>query len=139
MNRLATFIAASLIAACSEGKAPAPVDSTPPAAVPDTVAAMALRDSATATVATLLDAPDRARFDSVIVTQPPRDGARLPGMAVCGRISGPASAKLPRSPARFVFQSKWALFVEDATNADEFAKLWASRCEGAGITVVVGR
>lgn len=139
MRRAILFVVVCLVGACS---APAPDaadrrDSTPPAAAPDTLAATALRDSAKATLATLLDKPEAATFDSVVVVQPPRQGERLTAMAVCGRIDGPAGTKLRTPPARFVFQSKWALFVEDDTNRDEFAKLWESRCAATGATVVV--
>lgn len=100
----------------------------------DTAAAITLRDSAVATLATLADPPSRATFDSVVVIQPPHDGERLPAMAVCGRIGGlPGRA----APVRFVYQSKWTVFVEEASNQSAFADLWARSCAAAGGVVVV--
>jgi hypothetical protein len=107
------------------------------ASMADTASAIALRDSATATLATLLDTPATATFDSVVVMQPPRDGARTPPMAVCGRIGGAPGIKGSASPARFVYQSKWALYVEDAENREQFAQVWANLCVVSGGTVVV--
>jgi hypothetical protein len=56
-------------------------------------------------------------------------------MAVCGRIGG-----LPGRPApvRFVYQSKWTVFVEEAGNQAAFAELWARSCAAAGGVVVRG-
>jgi hypothetical protein len=101
----------------------------------DTAAALTLRDSAVATLATLVEPPSRATFDSVVVVQPPHDGARWPAMAVCGRIAG-----LPgrTAPVRFVYQSKWTVFVEEASNLTAFGELWARTCAATGGVVVRG-
>ena len=126
------FLVAALLAACGGGSPEPASDSTASAVVaPDTVAALALRDSARTTLATLAS---RATFDSVVVIQPPHDGERLPAMAVCGRIGG-----LPgrSTPARFVYQSKWTVFVEDDANQAAFGELWARSCGVAGGAVVV--
>jgi hypothetical protein len=121
-----------VLAAC-EGRTPeAAPDSTATAvAAPDTAAALALRDSAKATLATLAS---RATFDSVVVIQPPHDGTRWPTMAVCGRIAG-----LPgrTTPARFVYQSKWTVFVEEDANRAAFGELWGRSCAVAGSMVLV--
>ena len=134
MQRMRTAVLMSLgiICACGE-ESPEPIpDSTASAvAAPDTATALALRDSAKATLATLTS---RATFDSVVVVQPPHDGNRLPAMAVCGRIGA-----LPgrSAPARFVYQSKWTVFVEEDANQVAFAELWARSCDVVGGTVVV--
>ena len=126
------FLVAALLTACSGGSAePAPDSTAVAVAAPDTAAALVLRDSAKATLATLAA---RATFDSVVVIQPPHDGERLPAMAVCGRIGG-----LPgrTAPARFVYQSKWTVFVEEEANLAAFGELWARSCAVSGGTVVV--
>jgi hypothetical protein len=93
---------------------------------------MTLRDSAQATLATLGPSPT---FDSVVVVQPPHDGTRLPAMAVCGRIAGISGRP---APARFVYQSKWTVFVEDESNRATFGELWARTCSAHGAMVLVG-
>jgi hypothetical protein len=134
MQRIRTAVLMSLCVICACGEEPP--ESTPDStastvAAPDTAAALTLRDSAKATLATLAS---RATFDSVVVIQPPHDGTRLPAMAVCGRIGG-----LPgrSAPARFVYQSKWTVFVEEDANVAAFGELWARSCDVAGGTVVV--
>ena len=120
------MLAFVLAAACGGGEPEPAADSTTAVvATPDSAVAAALRDSALATLATLVDPPSRATFDSVVVIQPPHDGERLPAMAVCGRIGG-----LPgrNTPTRFVYQSKWTVFVEEAANQAAFADLWARSC-----------
>jgi hypothetical protein len=129
------FIAALIgLVACGGTPEPAPDSTTATVTVPDTATARALSDSAKATLATLLDDPGSATFDSVVVVQPPHDGARLPAMAVCGRIGGLSGRP---TPARFVYQSKWTVFVEEAANQAAFGALWARSCAVAGGTVVV--
>jgi hypothetical protein len=102
-----------------------------------TAAAPALRDDAQATLAALLPDPGRARFDSVVVVQPaPADsGARVPPMVVCGRLAG-----LPghTSPARFIYQSRFTVFVEDARNHAQFTELWGRSCGTTGGEVLLG-
>jgi hypothetical protein len=101
------------------------------------VEAAALRDSAQATLATLLKNPASASFDSVVVMQPPADGDRRPPMVVCGRISGTPGIGGRSTPTRFVFQTKFALFVEEAANAAAFAQLLGRTCGAPGARVVL--
>lgn len=125
----------ALLAACGGGPPEIATDTTTTTlAAPDTTAALTLRDSAKATLATLVSEPSRAAFDSIVVIQPPHDGERLPAMAVCGRIAG-----LPgrTTPVRFVYQSKWTVFVEEASNQAAFSELWSRSCAVAGGMVVV--
>lgn len=134
--RLVSLLLTVALTACS-GRSPDPAPdttTTTTTAALDTAAASVLRDSAKATLATLVPAPASATFDSVRVVQPPHDGARLPAMAVCGRIGG-----LPgrSAPVRFVYQSKWTVFVEEAANQAAFGDLWTRSCAVAGGTVVV--
>lgn len=100
--------------------------------------APALRDSAQATLAALLDNPATAGFDSVVVVQPPADGDRLPGLVVCGRITGRPGPGGNRAPVRFVYQNRWTVFVEEASNREQFAELWARTCAAPGSSVVEG-
>lgn len=134
MHRACTtsLVCLALLSACGgESREVTPDSSTAVIAAPDTATALVLRDSAKATLATLAS---RATFDSVVVIQPPHDGDRLPAMAVCGRIGG-----LPgrSAPARFVYQSKWTVFVEDDANRAAFGELWTRSCGVAGGVVVV--
>lgn len=144
MERLMHFPAvvflAALLVACGSRTDPAEHrDSAPGAgAVVDTVAAAALRDSARTTLATLLDDPSSAVFGSVVVVQPPREGDRATALAVCGTVSGRPGIGGRTGPARFIYQNKWALFVEEDANRAEFANLWATRCEADGGVVVIG-
>ena len=135
MSRHIVAPALILCIACGgESAEVAPDTTTANVAAIDTAAAMALRDSAKATLATLVHTQTGATFDSVVVIQPPHDGARLPAMAVCGRIGG-----LPgrSTPVRFVYQSKWTVFVEEADNQAAFSDLWARSCAVVGGLVVV--
>ena len=86
--------------------------------------ATTLRDTAKATLATLLKDPSSATWDSVVVVQPPERDGRRPGLAVCGRMGG------GRPSARFVYLSKFTVFVEDAKNREQFRELWSKNCEG---------
>jgi hypothetical protein len=125
-----------LFGACGDEAAEVSTDTASTAAITvDTAAARTLRDSALATLATLAEPPPRATFDSVVVVQPPHDGQRLPAMAVCGRMAGMPGR--PRS-ARFVYQSKWTVFVEEASNLTAFGELWARTCAATGGVVVRG-
>jgi hypothetical protein len=100
-------------------------------------AAPALVDSAKATLATLLDYPGSAVFDSVRVIQPPEVDGRLPTMAVCGRMGGRPGVGGSRTPVRFVYQNRWTVFVEEAANRERFAELWARSCGVDGGTEVL--
>lgn len=131
---LALAIASVACGGRATGDAPDSTAANPVAAGPpavDSVAARTLRDSAVATLATLGPSPS---FDSVVVVQPPHDGTRLPAMAVCGRIVGMAGRT---APARFVYQSKWTVFVEEESNRTTFADLWARTCAADGAVIVV--
>lgn len=92
----------------------------------------AFRDSAQATLASLLDDPASASFDSVVVIQPPMDGDRLPGLVVCGRIGGRPGIGGSRTPVRFIYQNRWTVFVEEADNRTKFGELWDATCDPAG-------
>ncbi len=91
--------------------------------------AATLRDSAQATLATLLVNPASATFDSVVVIQPPSVDGRAPVLAVCGRIGGKPGIGGRSTPTRFVYQGRWTVFVEEAGNQAEFAAVWAKLCE----------
>ena len=134
-----TLFVAILCVACSDAAPKDPSGDSAPGAVviPDTAAALALRDSARATLAQLLTAPASATFDSIVVVQPPRIGNRLPAMAVCGRFGGRPGAGGSQTPTRFIFNDKWAVFVEASDNATEFAQLWTKQCAAPGATVVL--
>jgi hypothetical protein len=103
------------------------VDSLARAAVE---AALELRDSAKTTLATLLDNPASAVFGSLVVIQPPEVEGRLPSPAVCGWINGTPGIGGRSTPTRFVYQSKWTVFVEEEANRDKFLELWADACTG---------
>lgn len=96
---------------------------------PDTAAMTTLRDSAQVTLASLLRNPGSATFDSVRVMQPPGVDDRLPAWAVCGQISGRPGIGGRSTPTRFVYQSRWTVFVEEANNQAAFADLWSRNCE----------
>jgi hypothetical protein len=118
----------------SVAAAAARADSLAKAAV---VEATALRDSAQATIATLLKNPATAVFDSVVVMQPPAVGDRLPPMVVCGQISGKPGIGGRSTPTRFVYQTKFALFVEEAANRQAFADLVGRTCGATGARSVL--
>ena len=133
-----------LVVGCGSPKAGAVVDSSAVAAArADSLAkaavveATALRDSAQATLATLLKKPATAVFDSVVVMQPPAVGDRLPPMVVCGRISGTPGLGGRTTPTRFVYQTKFALFVEETANRQAFADLVGRTCGATGARVIV--
>ena len=77
-----------------------------------------------------------AVFDSVVVIQPPAVGDRLPPMVVCGQISGKPGIGGRSTPTRFVYQTKFALFVEEAANRQAFADLVGRTCGATGARVV---
>ena len=133
-----------LIAGCASPKADDGVDSTAVAeahaesvAKAAVVEAAALRESAQATLATLLQNPATAVFDSVVVMQPPAVGDRLPPMVVCGRINGKPGIGGRQTPTRFVYQTKFALFVEETANRQAFADLVGRTCGATGARVVL--
>lgn len=100
--------------------------------------AVALADSARATLATLLADPTSAAFDSVVVVRPPSgEQERLAPLAVCGSIRGRPGIGGRATATRFVYQTKWALFVEEASNRGAFAALLARTCGAAGARVVL--
>ncbi|MGD9523297.1 MAG: hypothetical protein AB7P61_05670 [Gemmatimonadales bacterium] len=142
MNRQAYGALLTLLLACSGDPEPAADPAALAAARADSLAraaaeaAPALRDSAQATLAALLDTPASATFDSVVVIQPPMDGDRLPGMVVCGRIGGRPGIGGSRTPVRFIYQNRWTVFIEEAANRAKFGELWDASC-GAGSGTVV--
>ncbi len=139
------MIVGLLVAACvqrfeerntdqSAAVATARADSAAKAAV---VEATALRDSAQVTLATLLKNPASAVFDRVVVMQPPAVGDRLPPMVVCGVINGKPGLGGRSTPTRFVYQTKFALFVEEAATRQAFGELVGRTCGAPGARVVV--
>jgi hypothetical protein len=99
--------------------------------------AVALADSARATLATLLTDPSTAAFDSLVVVRPPSsEEGRLAPLAVCGSIRGRPGIGGRATATRFVYQTKWAVFVEEAANREAFAELMGRTCGAAGVLVV---
>lgn len=152
--RLSSSVARSLmlmiimlmIAACSGYSSDRNADSAAVAAAnadsiarPAAIDAATLRDSAQVTLATLLDDPASATFDSVVVIQPAPVDGRSPAPAVCGRIGGKPGIGGRSTPTRFVYLGRWTVFVEEAGNQAEFAAVWAKMCDAAAGTVVLGR
>ena len=137
MNRALLLAGAVLGLSCSspKGDDTAVPDTVPGAAVPDTNAAAALRDSARAVVATLLADSSTAMFDSLVVVQPPAEGNRMPSMAVCGRVAGKPGIKGRTTPTRFVYRTRFALFVQDDDNTQQFADLWATNCTSGTVVL----
>lgn len=99
--------------------------------------APALRDTAKATLATLLKNPASARWDSVVVIQPPPVNGRDQGLVVCGRIGGRPGIGGSATMTRFVYQGKFTVYVEEAKNREQFAELWGRTCGAAGGEVVL--
>lgn len=137
-------VALVLLAACGEKQPPmdSVVDSAAiAAAYADSLSAAAVasapafRDSATTTLAKLLDDPTTATFDSVTVVQPPAVDGRLPARAVCGRIGGRPGIEGRAEPTRFIYHGPWTVFVDDAASAEKFAELWAESCTPTGAMV----
>ncbi len=133
-----------LLVGCASSKPSEAVDSAAVAAArADSLAKAAvveggaLRDSAQATLATLLKNPASAVFDSVVVMQPPAVGDRLPPMVVCGRINGKPGIGGRQAPTRFVYQTKFALFVEESANRQAFEELVGRTCGATGARVIV--
>lgn len=132
-------LALALAAACGGERAPDPAaEAAAAAARADSLAAAAVasapafRDSAQARLATLLDDPSTATFDSMIVVQPPAVDGRLPARAVCGRIGGRPGVGGSRTPVRFIYIGAFTVFVEEASNRAQFAELWAKSCAPEG-------
>jgi hypothetical protein len=96
-----------------------------------------LRDSAQVVLATLLTDPASARFDSLVVIQPPVEGGRQPSLAACGRIGGSPGIAGRGGMTRFVYQNRWTVFVEEDGNREQFAALWARSCDPATGTVLI--
>ncbi|MDZ4257696.1 MAG: hypothetical protein U0974_03005 [Gemmatimonadales bacterium] len=145
MKRVALAALVSM-AACgggAEGPDPA-AEAAAAAARADSIAAAAVasapafRDSAQARLATLLDDPATATFDSVIVVQPPEVEGRLPARAVCGRMGGRPGVGGSRTPVRFIYISAFTVFVEEDANRAKFADLWAKSCGAVGGVVQIG-
>ncbi len=138
------FLLSFLLAACGGGDAaPEPDPAARQQAEADSVLEAAragageLVDSAKAVLATLLDNPTSATFDSVVVIQPPRTDGRFPAIVACGRIGGRPGIGGSRTPVRFIYQGKWTVFVEEAANQARFAELWGNLCDVAGGEVVL--
>ncbi len=133
------LVALVALVACGGEAAPDPeAEAAAAAARADSIAAAAVasapafRDSAQARLATLLDDPASATFDSVIVMQPPEADGRLPARAVCGRIGGRPGVGGSSTPVRFIYIGAFTVFVEEDANREKFAELWATSCAPAG-------
>jgi len=142
MQRFVLVSWMALAVACGGEDTPDPAaEAAAAAARADSIAAAAVasapafRDSAQARLATLLDDPATATFDSVIVVQPPAVDGRLPARAVCGRIGGRPGVGGSRTPVRFIYQGAFTVFVEDESNREKFAELWAGTCAVPGGTL----
>lgn len=115
---------------------PAPKDTVDSAAVavtevslaPPMIDSTALRDSAEATLAPLLDKPASATFDSVVVLQPPYEDGRWPAPVVCGRIGGKPGIGGRTASTRFIYQNRFTVFVEEPANQRQFNALWVKTC-----------
>lgn len=142
LRLLACF--AVLTTGCSSPKtAPRPDSLVVAAAIADSLdrveqqEALALADSARATLASLLTDPASASFDSLVVVRPPssKEG-RIAPLAVCGSIRGRPGIGGRSTPTRFVYQTKWAVFVEEAGNRQAFADLVGRTCGATRARVV---
>jgi hypothetical protein len=88
-----------------------------------------LQTEAESQLATLLKNPGSATFDSLKVVQPPESNGRLPAMAACGRISGKPGIGGHATPTAFIYQSRQAVFVDDAVAGHAaFVDLWGKLC-----------
>lgn len=96
-----------------------------------------MRNDARTTLAELLRDPATASFDSLMVVQPPAEEGRVPPMAACGRIGGRPGIAGSNVPTRFVYQSRFTVFVEEEKNREEFAALWERTCSAPGRTVIL--
>lgn len=141
---LVSYCALLVVACGSPAEDPrVPADSAERAEAPGLAAtqalladAEALRDSAKAVLATLLDDPASARFDSLAVIRPPVEDERPRPLAVCGRIGGSPGIAGSRGMTRFVYQNRWTVFVEERANREQFAALWAKSCAGERTVVL---
>jgi hypothetical protein len=130
------MIAPLLVAACGHAAAPSPADSTAAALRADdsvlasrTQHAAAFADTARTTLAVLLKHPESARFDSIVVIQPPKEDGHWPTPWVCGRIGGNPGIAGRRTMTPFVYQNRINVFVLDQGNATAFAVLRAKGCD----------
>ncbi len=139
--RLTTAFALVLTVACSGRPADDTPDSAAIAARADSLAAAEradaerMRSDARTTLAELLKDPATASFDSLVVVRPPPIDGRTAPMAACGRISGKPGLGGGNTATRFVYQSRFTVFVEEASNREEFAALWGRVCTAPGSTV----
>ncbi len=122
-----------LMAACASPAPKAAVDSavvapTDVSAAAPVIDSTALRDSAMATLAPLLDNPASATFDSVAVLQPAMVDGRWPMAVVCGRIGGKPGIGGSKASTRFIYQNRFTVFVEEQANQRQFNALWARTC-----------
>jgi hypothetical protein len=135
-GRVATVLASLLIAACRHAAAPSVADSTAAAArVDDSAIALhtrlapAFADTARQTLAALLKNPKSARFDSLIVVQPPKADGHWPSPVVCGRIGGTPGIGGRSAMTPFIYQNRINVFLLDQRNATAFAVLRAKECD----------
>lgn len=144
--RPASLIILAVLAACAPKEETPAVDSLAVARervdsirLARVAEAPALRDTAKATLATLLEDPASATWDSVVVIQPPpaADG-RLPALVVCGRMGSSPGIGGKAGMSRFVYQGKFTVYVEEAKNREQFAELWARTCGAEGGKEVAG-
>ena len=133
-----------LVAACGRPRVPSTADSAAVALRADdsivalrTRQAPALADTARSTLAGLLRRPETAVFDSLVVVQPPRDGAEWPMPEVCGRINGKPGIGGRLTPTPFIYQNRINVFVLDRSNGAAFAALRAKGCANPGARVLL--
>lgn len=126
------YSAVLLLSACGPSAPKEAADSATTsvaAVVPPLPDTMALRDSAEATIAQLLPKPATAVFQEVVVRFPSGDSGASTVPVVCGTIRGKPGIGGSAGPTRFIYQSRWTVFVEDATNGPKFADLWGRLCQ----------
>ena len=137
MRRCVVVVAASLVlAGCGTKEAPPAVDTLARMkAMDDSVIALhtqqasALADSVRATMATLLKNPATAKFDSLIVVQPPKRDGIWSTPWVCGRIGGSPGIGGSNAMTPFIYQNRVNVFVLDASNREAFGALRAKGCD----------
>jgi len=145
MRRWEVVVVSSiLVAACSRKNAPSAGDSTAVLRhIDDSVIALrtqqapALGDTARSTLAVLLQHPETAVFDSVVVVQPPKESGSWPTPWVCGRIGGKPGIGGRNTMTPFIYQSRINVFVLDQRNGANFAALRAKVCDNPAARVLL--
>ena len=133
-SRLAAIVTPLLVVACSHTSTPSAADSTAAGThLDDSIIALrtqqapALADTARSTLAVLLQHPESAIFDSLIVMQPPKAEGSWPAPVVCGRIGGKPGIGGRSTLTSFVYQSRINVFVLDP---EQRVGIRRAPCEG---------